>query len=275
VHCSLAEGDDDAWASEVLRQHAPLVRQIRDRFAPLRARRLRLRRQRSGDELDLDACVDAHTDRRVGSAPSDRLYELSRPTRHSVAILLLVDVSGSTRTKLADGRTIFDVERMTMLLASEALATLGDPYAMLAFSGCGRHHVQMRTVKAFDEHDDPAVRRRISALVASENTRLGAAVRHATSVLAAQSAQRRVLLVLSDGRPNDVDRYQGSFAIEDSRHALLAARTSGVHPFCLTVDQEEEEYLPRLFGEHGYLVLNEPAQLPNALLRVVDRLLRA
>lgn len=274
VSCSIAEEGDGSWAADVLREHAPLVRQTRDRFAPLRARRLRLRRQRVGDELDLEACVTALTDRRIGHAPSERLYQVVRPARHTVAIMLLVDVSGSTGTRLDDGRTVLDVERMTLLLASEALAALGDPYAMLAFSSAGRHGVRVRTIKAFAEHDMGAVRRRISALVPHDNTRLGAAVRHATSVLDAQPAERRVLLLLSDGTPNDVDWYQGAYAIEDSRHALHEARADGVHPFCLTVEQDEQDYLPHVFGKNGYQVLRKPEQLPGALLGVVDRMLR-
>ena len=273
VSCSIAEAGDSAWAEDVLREHAPLIREVRDRFAPLRAQRLRLRKQRSGDELDLDACVEALVDRRMGRAPSDRLYQVVRPGRQSVAFALLVDTSGSTATKLADGRTVLDVERMTLLLASEALASLGDPYAMLAFSGAGRHGVQVRTIKGFNEHDTSGVHRRIGALAPHDNTRLGAAVRHATSVLRAQHAQRRVLLLLSDGQPNDVDFYQGSYAIEDSRHALNEARVDGVVPFCITVEQEERDYLPHLFGTTGYRVLRRPEQLPSALLAVVKGML--
>ena len=273
VSCSIAEAGDPAWANDVLRQHAPLVREVRDRFAPLRAHRQRLRRQRTGDELDLEACVTALVDRHMGRVPSENLYQVVRPARHSVAIALLVDASGSTATRLADGRTVLDVERMTLLLASEALATLGDPFAMLAFSGSGRHGVRVRTIKAFDEHDAEAPRRRIAALVPEENTRLGAAVRHATAVLRAQPAQRRVLLVLSDGQPNDVDFYQGAYAIEDSRRALNDARAEGVVPFCLTVEQEEHEYLPYVFGTTGYRVLRRPGQLPEALLSVVKGIL--
>jgi nitric oxide reductase NorD protein len=274
VTCSIGEEGDDAWAADVLREHAPLVRQVRDRFAPLRARRLRLRRQRVGDELDLEACVAAMTDRRIGVAPSDRLYQVVRTSRHTMAILLLVDTSGSTATKLDDGRTVLDVERMTLLLAGEALATLGDPYAMLSFSGAGRHGVQVCTLKDFAERDLASARRRIAALAPRDNTRLGAAVRHATAMLNAQPVQRRVLLVLSDGQPNDVDWYQGAYAIEDSRRALLDARTSGVHTFCLTVEQEEMEYLPHLFGPTGYRVLSRPDQLPEALLGVVVGMIR-
>ena len=273
VSCSTAEAGDAAWADEVLHEHAPLVREVRDRFAPLRAHRQRLKRQRTGDELDLEACVTALVDRRMGRVPSEQLYQIVRPARHSVAIALLVDASGSTATRLADGRTVLDVERMTLLLASEALATLGDPFAMLAFSGAGRHGVRVRTIKAFDEHDAEAARRRIAALVPEENTRLGAAVRHATAVLRAQPAQRRVLLLLSDGQPNDVDFYQGAYAIEDSRRALNEARAEGVVPFCLTAEQEEHEYLPYVFGTTGYRVLRRPAQLPEALLSVVKGIL--
>ena len=275
VTCSVGDEGDDAWAAEVLREHAPLVRQVRDRFAPLRARRLRLRRQRVGDELDLEACVAALTDRRIGVAPSDRLYQVVRTSRHTMAIMLLVDTSGSTATKLEDGRTVLDVERMTLLLAGEALATLGDPFAMLSFSGAGRHGVQVCTIKDFAERDLASARRRIAALAPRDNTRLGAAVRHATAVLNAQPAQRRVLLVLSDGQPNDIDWYQGAYAIEDSRRALLDARNSGVHTFCLTVEQEEMEYLPHLFGPTGYRVLSRPDQLPKALLGVVVGMIRS
>jgi nitric oxide reductase NorD protein len=273
VHARLAAGTDDGWASDALRTHASLVRQIRGRFAPLRAHRARLRAQRSGDELDLDACVAALVEMRRGHLPDDRLYQLTRPARRTLAIMLLVDVSGSTKALMADGRTVLEVERMTLLLASEALEELGDPYAVLAFSSSGRHDVQVDAVKTFADSDPAAVRRRISALASARNTRLGAAVRHATAVLNAQTAQRRLLLVLSDGQPNDVGGYQGSYAVGDSRRAVLEARASGVHPFCLTVDREEHEYLPHLFGANGYRVLRDPGQLPAVLLQVVTQLL--
>jgi len=267
-----AEGSS-AWADDTLAAHAAIVRQVRARFGLLRARRTRLRAQRSGDELDVDACVRAMVDLRMHRVPSDRLYLHTLPARKTLAIALLVDVSGSTRATIADGQTILDVERMTVLLASEALDALGDPYAVLAFSGCGAHDVQIRTVKRFagDGHD--VVRRRIAGLTAMDNTRLGAAVRHATAVLNAQPAEQRLLLIVSDGKPNDVYGYQGVYAIEDSRRALADARASGVHAFCLTVDREETEYLPHLFGASGYRVLRTPQQLPAALLKVVEQLL--
>lgn len=274
VRTDFARAGDDSWARHELDAHAPLVRQIRDRFAMLRAQRLRLRAQRAGDELDLDACVDALIDAQLGRSPSDRLYEMSRETRHPIALAILVDASGSTRTALPDGRRVIDLERLALLLASEAIDALGDRHAILAFSGLGRHEVRVATVKGFDERGGETVLRRISSLEPQDNTRLGAAVRHATALLAAQPAKHRILLLLSDGRPNDVDRYQGIEAVEDSRMALMAARAHGVQPFCLTVDAEESEYLPHLFGEGGYQIIRDPTQLPGALLRLVMRLIR-
>ena len=273
VHDEPAAEGSSAWADETLASHAAIVRQVRARFGLLRARRTRLRAQRSGDELDLDACVRAIVDLRMRRVPSDRLYVHTLPARKTLAIALLVDVSGSTRATIADGQTILEVERMTVLLASEALDALGDPYSVIAFSGSGAHDVQIRTVKRFtgDSHD--VVHRRIAGLTAMDNTRLGAAVRHATAVLNAQPAEQRLLLIVSDGKPNDVYGYQGEYAIEDSRRALADARASGVHAFCLTVDREETEYLPHLFGASGYRVLRAPAQLPAALLKVVEQLL--
>lgn len=266
---------DDGWAESALRQHGPLVRQVRDRFAMLRAQRLRLRAQRAGDELDLDACVRALIDVKTRRVPSDRLYQSTRATRQPLAIGILVDVSGSTKHMLPDGRSVLDVERLSLLLADEALRALGDPYAMMAFSGHGRHDVRFMTIKGFAEHEPAAVRRRVSSLSPVGNTRLGAAVRHATAVLSAQRVRRKVLLVLTDGRPNDVDRYQGSDGVEDSRHAVLAARSVGVVIFCLTVDVVEADYLPHLFGVGGYRVMSDAAQLPAALVHFFERLLRS
>jgi len=264
---------DGAWAREALQQHGPVIRQLRDRFSLLRARRLRLRAQRAGEELDLDACVNALIDMQLGRVPSDRLYQSTRSSRHSLAITILVDASGSTRELLPNGQSVMDVERLSVILASEALTSLGDPYSILAFSGKSRHDVRVSTLKSFAERDLSAMHRRVSVLEPDDNTRLGAAVRHATSLLLGQNAHRRVLLILSDGKPHDVDWYWESAAVEDSRVAILEARAAGVHSFCVTVDSKEADYLPHLFGEGRYWVLADPTDLPKALIRLIDTIL--
>ena len=267
------EGDERIPA-EVLRQHATLVRQIRHRFERLRARRVLLDRQRAGDDLDIAACVDAMVDRRVGHAPDDRLYLDARPARRGFAISLLVDVSGSTETRVAGPLKIIDLERTALFLASEALDALGDLYSINAFTGKGPDHVIVTTVKHFAESSSDSTRRRIASLKPGGFTRLGAAVRHCTRQLARQTAGHRLLLILSDGRPNDYDQYQGTYGIEDSRQAIMEARASGVFPFCLTVDRDASEYLPRIFGTAGHTILRRPEQLPTALLSAVTALVR-
>jgi nitric oxide reductase NorD protein len=272
--CRAAEVDGvDSWAADTLRRHAALVRQVRQRFDRLRARRTRLGAQRDGDELDLAACVRAMVDVHTGHGTDDRLYIAVRPARRGLAIALLVDVSGSTDAWVTDGAQVIDVEKVALLLASEAFDALGDLYAVLAFASHGPEDVRLTTVKDFAERNGEAVRRRIAALAPGGNTRLGAAVRHATALLARQPAGHRLLLILSDGRPNDVGRYQGSYGVEDSRQAIVEARAAGVFPFCLTVDREGHEYLSRIFGPAGHTILRHPDQLPLALLALVRQLL--
>jgi nitric oxide reductase NorD protein len=261
------------WATATLQEHASLVRHVRDRFERLRARRTRLPRQRDGEELDLAAVVRALVDARSGHSVDDQLYMAVRPARREMAILLLVDVSGSTDTFVTSSLQVIDVEKIALLLAAEALDALGDRYAMYAFSGKGASGVRVTTIKGFAERNGPSVRGRISALKPEANTRLGAAIRHATALLDAQSTGHRLLLILSDGRPNDVDGYQGPYGIEDSRQAINEARARDVYPFCLTVDREESEYLKRIFGPAGYAILSQPTQLPKALVEVVRQLL--
>ena len=261
------------WATATLKEHAALVRLVRERFERLRARRTRLPRQRDGDELDLAACVRALVDARTGHAIDDRLYVAVRSARRELAIMLLVDVSGSTDTLVTKTLQVIDVEKIALLLAAEALDALGDRYAMLAFSGKGARSVQLRTIKGFAERNGATVRGRITALAPDANTRLGAAIRHATALLAGQSTGHRLLLILSDGKPNDVDTYQGSYGIEDSRQAINEARARDVFPFCLTVDHEDSEYLKRIFGPSGYEILPRPDHLPRVLLQVVRNLL--
>lgn len=269
-----AQVDSSAWVDEMLSEHAALVRSVRQRFERLRARRVRLLRQRDGDELDLAACVRSLVDARTGHSADDRLYVAIRPARRALAITLLVDVSGSTVDPVSDTLSVIDVEKVALLLASEALDALGDRYSILTFSSHGSADVRMVSVKSFDERNGNVVRQRISAIAPEGKTRLGAAVRHATAQLAGQSVGHRLLLILSDGKPNDTDRYFEQYAAEDTRHAIFESRAQDVYPFCLTVDRDEaSEYLSHIFGPAGHTTLRQPDQLPLALLQAVRQLI--
>jgi nitric oxide reductase NorD protein len=264
---------DDSWGNTVLARHGALVRRLRERFDRLRARRTRLTQQRDGDELDLTACVRALVDQWTGHGVDDRLYIAVRPARRGLAIALLIDISGSTDEWIDARRRVIDVEKVALLLASEALDALGDLYAILTFSGKGRANVRMRTIKGFDEANGTPVRRRIAALAPEGYTRAGAAIRHAAALLARQPAAHRLLLIISDGKPNDVDAYEGLSGVEDTRQSITEARRAGVYPFCLTIDRQGQDYLGRIFGEAGHTVLRNPQQLPMALVKVVKHLL--
>jgi nitric oxide reductase NorD protein len=271
-----ASANDEAqtWADRALREHAALERKVRHQFERLRARRTLLPRQRSGDEIDVAAVVGAMTDRQMGEGGNDRLYMAARPARRGLAIALLADVSGSTKAQVSDGRTIIDLEKVALLLASSALDGLGDRYAAYAFAGQSAENVSLTTVKEFAERSGAETRRRIGALAPGGFTRLGAAVRYVTARLAAESAGHRLLLLLSDGRPNDVDRYQSEYGVEDARQAILEARASGVYPYCLTIDANASDYLPRIFGAAGYAVVTRAEQLPTAMVAVVRGVVR-
>lgn len=268
-----ADAGAAGWAPEVLSRHAGLIERVRRCFAQLRPRRVRLRRQPDGDEIDIEAYVEAHADRVAGRPPAQRLYQTVRPRRRDVAISLLVDISASTDSWVARNKRIIDVEKEALLVVCEALEVLGDPYAISAFSGRGPGHVSVLSLKEFGQPYSAAVRRRIGALQPDRYTRVGAAIRHATAELTAQSAQHRLLLVLSDGKPNDLDRYESRYGVEDARQAVNEARLQELDVFCLTIDRRAPSYMPQIYGPGAFSVLNRPELLPRVLVDVVRRLL--
>lgn len=273
VHGGRVAEATSRWARTQMSEHATAIRGIRQRFERLRARRVRLRQQLDGEDLDLQACVDALVDRRMGRSSDERLYTAVRATRQPLAITLLVDVSGSTSSPVGQGQRMIDIEKTALLLASEALAALGDRYAILTFTGRGPQDVRVHTVKDFAESNGDVVRRRIAGLHPGGFTRLGAALRHATAELTRERVRHRLLLILSDGRPNDLGHYMADYGVEDSRQAINEARARGIHPFCLNVDPEGPEYLARIFGPVGYVTIRRPEQLPRALLQAVRTLI--
>jgi nitric oxide reductase NorD protein len=268
----VAAPGDAAWVERVLERHRALVRGVRRRFEGLRPRRRQLGRQLDGDDVDLLACVSAFADRRAGAPSDDRLYTAARPGRRDLAIAVLVDVSASTDAWVGGGLRIVDVEKEALVVLLEALDALGDRHAVLAFSGEGHRAVRVSTVKGFDERTDPGARRRIAALEPDGYTRVGAAIRHASALLGRECARHRLLLLLSDGKPNDVDEYGGRYGIEDTRQAVGEARLQGLVPFCLTVDRQAPAYLPAIFGPGRFAVLPSPGLLPTVLVDVVRSL---
>lgn len=269
----LLEDGDPQWAAAVMRHRGALLREVRQHFEHLRPKRMWYRRQVDGDEVDIDAFVEADALRRAGGPIDDRVYAHVRPARRDIAIALLVDVSGSTDAWVNERQRIIDVEKEALLIVSEALDALGDPHAILAFSGHGPDAVRIGSIKGFEERDRAGIRGRIAALGPERYTRTGAALRHATAMLANRGETQRLLLLLSDGKPNDADRYEGRHGVEDTKQAVREARLLGMHSFCLTVDRHAPGYLPAVFGPAGYTVLRDPARLPIVLVQVLSQLI--
>ena len=272
VHLLPPQNGPELWVEKTLARHRGMLDTIRRRFEMLQADRVRLRRRLDGDEIDIDAYTEARCDLRSGLSMPQALYQHQRRQARNIAIVLLVDISGSTESYLGNHRRIIDVEREALLLVAIALQHTGEPYSIQAFSGDGPKGVTISTLKNFKEPHSQEVALRIAALEPQYYTRTGAALRHATAQLMQQPAEHRLLLLLSDGKPNDADEYEGRYGVEDTRRAVEEARVQGVHPFCLTIDRQAASYLPKIFGHGQFALLTKPQELPTVLLDWMRRL---
>ncbi|HNK19299.1 MAG TPA: VWA domain-containing protein, partial [Piscinibacter sp.] len=219
--------------------------------------------------------ADAGEDDAASAAPRDPLV-FARRTRgeRSFATLLLADLSLSTDAHVDNDARVIDVIRDALYVFGEALEGTGDAFEMLGFSSVRRQHVRMQHLKGFDETWSREARSRVGAIKPGYYTRMGAALRHATRRLALRPERQRLLLILTDGKPNDLDVYEGRWGLEDTRHAVHEAREAGLLPFCLSIDEEAHEYLPHLFGRGGWAQVRRPAELPARLASVYARLTR-
>ena len=242
------------------------ARKLRSQFAALQPVRHWQKAQPEGSELDIDACVRLHADRLAGQHFSGiGTYLAHKPVERDLACLLLADLSLSTDAYVNDEQRVIDVIRDSLMLFGEALASTGDAFAIHGFSSLKRSLVRFHRIKEFDGRLDAAARGRIAAIKPGYYTRIGAAVRHATTLLERQPARQRLLLLLSDGKPHDIDLYEGRYGIEDTRVSLIEAREKGIKPFCVTIDREGPGYLPHLFGAGGFTVVRKPEDLPARL----------
>jgi len=249
-----------------LARNRMILLRLRRQFEALRLRRSIFRAQTEGEDIDLDAFVNAYGDRRGCVSGNDRLYLMQRPARRDFALLILIDTSGSTDAWVCGAQRVIDIEKEALLIVCSALDALRVRFAIQAFSGYGKGNVRVRELKDCGQPFGDAAARRISALEPDEYTRVGAALRHATASLMREPAHRRLLLLLSDGKPNDCDHYEGRYGVADMRQALAEARLQGVAPFCVTIDRTASRHLTTTFGAGNFTIVREPAGLPRALL---------
>ena len=185
---------------------------------------------------------------------------------------MLADLSLSTDAWVSNEQKVIDVIRDSLLLFAEALSASGDRFALSGFSSLKRGEVRYQELKSFSRTYDDEARGRVQAIRPGYYTRLGAAIRHSTMLLQREPCRQKLLLILSDGKPHDIDLYEGRYGIEDSRVSLNEARQQGIRPFCVTIDREGASYLPHLFGAQGYTLLRRPDELSSRLPLIYSQL---
>jgi len=246
----------NSFMEQTLKLYRGQIRRLRHQFERLQTSERFVRRQREGSDIDFDAVVESMADMRAGRHPSDRLFIRLAREQRDIAVYFLVDMSNSTAGWV--GKSI----KEALVLICEAMEALNDRYGIYGFSGMRRLRCEVFPVKRMDERYSQTVRERISAIGPREYTRMAPAIRHMTSMFAKVEAKVRLLIMLSDGKPEDYDEYKGNYAIEDTRHALLEAKAKGIHPFCITIDRQAHEYMDHMYGEVNYIFIDKINQLP-------------
>lgn len=254
------------FVSNTLTKYRGLLISLRRQFEMMSVSEATVRRQRDGDEIDLDAVIEAVSDARAGLSPSERVYIRLQRNERQIAALFLLDMSSSTEGWVSTAL------KESLILMCEALSALGDRYAIYGFSGMRRLRSEVFKVKEFDEPYDNTIKGRIAAIAPMEYTRMGPAIRHASQLLANTDAKIRLLITLSDGKPEDYDGYKGAYAIEDTRHALIEAKMAGIHPFCITVDKEAHAYMAHMYGEVNYIFIDQVSKLPQRIPEIYRNL---
>jgi hypothetical protein len=237
-------------------------------------RTIRLNRQQEGHDLDIDAVLDAGIALRTGREPDPRVFRSSTSMHRDLSALLLIDISESTRDRLPSGATVLDIERLAVAVLAEAMGRLGDPFGLLAFASDGREDVKMTTIKSFDEPYHGTCMARLAGLKSGLSTRLGAALRHAGHVIGRTTAGRRLVIVLTDGEPSDIDVSDPLDLVEDARHAAVGLRTAGIDAYGVVLGEAGIRAASRIFGRGNTMMVHRVEDLPNRLSELYFRLAR-
>lgn len=259
-----------------------VISSVRHQFQLMKPENLtKINREIDGEDYDLNALVDLVIDRRADGRQSENIYTKRLRRQRDVAVSLLLDQSSSTARTITrnplqpytfPGRRIIEIEKEGLVLMSEALEAVGDVYSINGFTSEGRRNVKFYVVKDFDEKYSEETERRIGGITFQNNTRLGAAIRHAAHKLLRQENRTKLLIILTDGRPYDHDYGDARYAREDVREALIEAKTNGITPFCITIDRESEAELRDLYGDVGYTIIDDVLSLPERMPSIYRRL---
>ncbi|HLJ64675.1 MAG TPA: VWA domain-containing protein [Stellaceae bacterium] len=266
-------GEESAIGA-ILDRNAPLVQRITKLVRSAKVSRpIRLRRQNEGDRLDLDAAIEAAIDHRLTLTPDPKVYAKLERKARDLQVLVLIDASQSTHDRVPGaGRSVLELEREAVALLAHAMAELGDPFALHSFCSNGREEVRYTRLKDFEGPYDEAARARLAGLDGQYSTRFGTALRHAGATLAARRAHRRLLLVVTDGEPADIDIADRRYLVEDARHAVMTLTHHGIDVFCVGLDAGGDHYLSHIFGRRNVVQIDRLERLPAILPLLYFRL---
>jgi len=252
---------------DILNRHRPLLFRLRRLIEALQPQGVqRLRKQEDGDEIDINAAVLAVTDLRAGASPDPRITMRNLRKVRDLAVLVLLDLSESANDKVRGADySVLDLAREATVLLAEALAGIGDPFAIHGFASDGRHDVQYFRFKDFGADYDDRAKARIAGMTAQLSTRMGAAVRHAGTFLKRQPQSKKLLMVVTDGEPTDVDVRDPQYLRFDARKAVQDLGRSGIVTYCLSLDSDADDYVSRIFGARNYVVVDHIERLPERL----------
>ncbi|MDO8926926.1 MAG: VWA domain-containing protein [Sideroxyarcus sp.] len=248
---------------KLLEKHAALAKRLKKILDLLKPQdKVRIRYQEEGSELDLDVAIRSLIDYKSGAQPDPRINMSHRNDGRSIAVMLLLDLSESLNEKPAGSeQTILELSQEAVTLLGWAVDKLGDPFAIAGFHSNTRHDVRYLHIKGYSEPWDDQVKSRLAAMEASYSTRMGAAMRHAAHYLEKQQADKKLMLILTDGQPADIDTKDGELLIADARQAVKELDRQGIYSYCINLDPKADEYVADIFGKQ-YTIVDNVAQLP-------------
>jgi nitric oxide reductase NorD protein len=258
---------DPAEIDRILTENKPVAARLRHVIDAMQPEGVqRIRRQEDGEEIDLNAAIRAMIDIRMGQTPDPRInIRIERKVR-DLAVLVLLDLSESTNEKLGDSdKPVIQLAREATSLLSWAIDRVGDPFALHGFASDGRHDVQYYRFKDFRDSYNEQVKARLAGMRGGLSTRMGAALRHAASFLLKQPEQKKLILLVTDGEPADIDVRDPQYLRHDTKKAVEEVATRGVRTFCLTLDPKADDYVSRIFGPKGFMVVDHVNRLPERL----------
>jgi hypothetical protein len=259
---------------EILEKQAHIVNRIKSLINSARVSLPhKLNRQQEGEYLDLNACIEAVISRRIGETPNPHVYRRAERRHRDLSVHVLLDVSESTKDKVVGSdNTVLELERQATALLAHAMSGLGDPFAIAAFCSNRREEVRYFRIKDFDAPYDAVSKSYLAGLSSGFSTRIGAAMRHASEDLKRQQTHYKLLLVITDGEPSDVDVPDRRYLVEDARHVIHDLALDGINVFCVGLDSGGDSYLTRIFGRRNVMQIDRLESLPERLPMLYFRL---